>query len=52
MADKDEESSSDSEADEDVSDLPVVMARPAGPQQKRISVSAEVFGKYNQKDAF
>lgn len=51
-AESDDESSSDSEGEEDVGALPVVMAKPAGTDRKRSSVSAEVFGRYNLKEAY
>ncbi len=40
------------QGEEDVGELPVVMAKPAGTVNKRTSVSAEVFGKYNKKEEY
>lgn len=40
------------QGEEDVGDLPIVMAQPAGTVAKRTSVSAEVFGKYNRKEEY
>jgi uncharacterized protein (UPF0218 family) len=37
------------QGEEDIGELPVVMANPSGAANKRTSVSAEVFGKYNKK---
>lgn len=52
-SDEDEKGSSDSEAEEDVGELPVVSKTSMNEKPKaRISVSAEVFGRYNIKGAF
>lgn len=45
-------SSSDSEGEEDVGELPMVKPMAAGSVPKRISVSAEVYGRFNKKEEF
>lgn len=48
-SEKVESSASDSDDEEEVSDLPIKIAKNRGP---RMSVSAEVFGKFNRKEDY
>jgi len=43
---------SDSEAEEEIGELPVVAANNAAKPKPRQSVSAECFGRFNAKEAF
>jgi hypothetical protein len=40
------------QGEEDIGELPIIQARPSGMVQKRISVSAEVYGKFNKKEEY
>lgn len=52
MQNSDNSDGSDSEAEEEIGELPVIAPNNAAKPKARQSVSAEVFGRFNAKEAF